>query len=263
MNSILNWLDETAKKMPNKTAIVDFAGSIDYAEYRSRSLSVAAEILKIRRTYNEGQKLPVAVYLEKSKEVLISFMGVAYSGCFYSPLDVDMPAGRINKILEVLKPAIVITTEKLRAEFEKLNYSGNYVILENLTPTPDDEKLVSESADRIIDTDLLYVLFTSGSTGIPKGVAITHRSVEDYINWITDTFSVSSDDRFGNQAPFYFDNSVLDIYSCMCDSLHNPEETILSTCTTSGIYTGKQDKLAVLGTFGSHYCCKTEGVQER
>lgn len=70
-------------------------------------------------------------------------------------------------------------------------------------------------ADSILDTDLLYVLFTSGSTGTPKGVAITHRSVIDYIDWVTEEFSITEEDSFGNQAPFYFDNSILDIYSAL------------------------------------------------
>ncbi len=68
---------------------------------------------------------------------------------------------------------------------------------------------------KIVDTDLLYVLFTSGSTGVPKGVSICHRSVIDYIDWVTETFNITQKDTFGNQAPFYFDNSILDIYSCM------------------------------------------------
>lgn len=215
MNSILGWLDETAREMPNKTAIQDEGGSIDYATYRRCSLSVAAEIIRLRKKTGSGYRLPVIVYLEKSKEVLVSFMGVAYSGGFYSPIDVDMPTSRINKILEVLKPEIVITSERLRPDFEKLNFSGDYVILDRLEPASGDEDIVMERSSRIIDTDLLYVLFTSGSTGVPKGVSITHRSVIDYIDWVTESFSVSSDDRFGNQAPFYFDNSILDIYSCM------------------------------------------------
>ena len=59
---------------------------------------------------------------------------------------------------------------------------------------------------------MLYVLFTSGSTGIPKGVCITHEGVIDYIDCVTEIFQFSSKDSFGNQAPFYFDNSILDIY---------------------------------------------------
>ena len=67
----------------------------------------------------------------------------------------------------------------------------------------------------MIDEDLLYVLFTSGSTGIPKGVTICHRSVIDYIDWVVDEFGITEKDVFGNQAPFYFDNSILDIYASM------------------------------------------------
>lgn len=153
--------------------------------------------------------------MEKGLEVLVSFIGIAYSGCFYSPIDVEMPEARVNKVLEILKPQIVITTKKLEKHFGDFNYQGSYIIYEEVYSEEVDEELVSEAVQQIIDTDLLYVLFTSGSTGIPKGVSITHRSVIDYIDWVTDTFSITENDKFGNQAPFYFDNSVLDIYSCL------------------------------------------------
>ena len=211
-NSVSHWLDSIAKKMPDKLALKDASGQITYQEYRNKSLAIARKILES----NNGEiKKPVVIYLEKSKEVLVSFLGVAYSGCFYSPIDTEMPRSRVDKILEVLAPEIVITTNELRVNFEKLNFNGSYIIYEDVEASEDDETIVKPYTDRIIDTDLLYVLFTSGSTGVPKGVSICHRSVIDYIDWVTETFNITHEDTFGNQAPFYFDNSILDIYSCM------------------------------------------------
>lgn len=211
-NSVLSWLDETAKRLPNKLALQDISGNITYQEYRSKSLAIAYKIVEL----NKGEmKKPIVVYLEKGKEVLVSFMGVAYSGCFYSPIDTEMPQSRVDKILEVLKPEIVITTNKLKTNFEKFNFYGSYIIYEETICSEEDETAVKPYTEKIIDTDLLYVLFTSGSTGVPKGVSICHRSVIDYTDWVTETFNITQKDTFGNQAPFYFDNSILDIYSCM------------------------------------------------
>ena len=66
--------------------------------------------------------------------------------------------------------------------------------------------------EKQIDTDPVYSIFTSGSTGIPKGVVVSHRGVIDYIDWAIETFHIDSTSVIGNQAPFYFDNSTLDIY---------------------------------------------------
>ncbi|MBZ7930603.1 AMP-binding protein, partial [Campylobacter molothri] len=76
-----------------------------------------------------------------------------------------------------------------------------------------DEKLITKAKEKHIDTNLLYVLFTSGSTGIPKGVSIAHKSVIDYTFWVCKTFDFDENEILANQAPFYFDNSVLDIFS--------------------------------------------------
>jgi len=211
MNSnVFEWLIETKKAYPDKAALIDSNETITFSQYYSKSLGIARAVID----KNVGPKMPVVVYLEKSARVLVSFMGIAASGNFYSPIDIDMPASRVNKILETLKPALVITTAELKPEFAKYDYSGEYLLYEDIKPLEEDEK-VEEALSKIIDTDLLYVLFTSGSTGTPKGVCIAHRGVIDYIDWVTKTFNVDKDDRFGNQAPFYFDNSILDIYSTM------------------------------------------------
>lgn len=208
--SVLEWLEATAAKMPDKCALVDENEQMSFRQYRSKSIGIAGKILEIEKS----GKTPIVVYLEKSIKVLVSFMGIAYSGNFYSPIDVEMPGQRVEKILEVLRPEIVITSRKLMQQFENFHYSGKYIIYEEVEEKEEDN-LVKQAVSRVVDTDLLYVLFTSGSTGIPKGVCITHRGVIDYIDWVTETFQITSEDRFGNQAPFYFDNSILDIYSTM------------------------------------------------
>ncbi len=208
--SVLEWLEESAVRYADKTALVDEWERYTYKEYHDKAVGIADAIIAT----GLGSKKPVVVYLNKSVKVLASFMGIAYTGNFYSPIDIDMPAQRVNRILEVLEPEVVITTKELKEEFAKFDYKGAYLIYEDISPI-DKSEAVEEATAKIIDTDLLYVLFTSGSTGMPKGVCITHRGVIDYTDWVTETFEITSEDSFGNQAPFYFDNSILDIYSAM------------------------------------------------
>lgn len=206
--NVTYWLDESADRLPGKTAFVDERKQITFRELRTQAMALATRMLE------KGLfKKPVVIYLEKGVDVLVSFMGAAYSCNFYSPIDIDMPASRVNKILEVLQPSLVITTAKLQDTFAGYAYEGEYLLFEEAAVSKVEEEMVEAARMRGIDTDFLYVLFTSGSTGIPKGVTINHRSVIDYIDWVTETFEVTEEDSFGNQAPFYFDNSILDIYS--------------------------------------------------
>ena len=213
-NSVVQWLEKTARKFPERTAYADENKRYTWAELRQAALSIATHI----EAALSGRKRPVAVYIEKSADMLAAYMGVAYSGNFYSPIATDMPAARIEKIVQTLQPAMVITTRGMKenvGEGKIVDFVGPVMCFEDITGEVVSEGKATQYADRILDTDLLYVLFTSGSTGTPKGVAITHRGVIDYIDWVTEEFAITENDSFGNQAPFYFDNSILDIYSAM------------------------------------------------
>lgn len=206
--NVLQWLDNTAERFANKVAFADANKELTYCQLNTYAKAIASGLIQ-RNVF----KKPVVVYINKGVDAITAFMGIAYSGNFYSPIDTEMPPQRANKILEILQPDLVITTMELKENAKMLNCSAEILIFEDIIEHEINSSGISDRQSKIIDTDLLYVLFTSGSTGTPKGVAISHRSVIDYIDWVTETFLISEEDSFGNQAPFYFDNSVLDIYS--------------------------------------------------
>ncbi len=111
-NSVVHWLEYTARRFPEKTAFVDEKVSYTWAEVRRKVLSIAKKIEKI---IPDG-KQPVAVYMEKSADMLLAYLGIAYSGCFYSPIATDMPPARVEKILNTLQPAMFLVTRDIREE---------------------------------------------------------------------------------------------------------------------------------------------------
>ena len=207
---VTDYLNNSAKNFPNKIAFADENREITFLQLQTEAKRIAQSL--IDRTVF---KSPVVVYLEKSVEVISCFMGAAYSGNFYTPIDVTMPASRIQKIMETLSPAIIITDG---AHFEAAKaFAGNIPILlyEEIQAGSFSEESINSTLSHVIDSDVLYVLFTSGSTGTPKGVIISQKSCIDYAEWVTNTFDISSKTIFGEQAPFYFDNSILDIYQTL------------------------------------------------
>lgn len=211
ITNVTQWLDATAKKYPDKIAFMDECKSLTFDEIRMNAMAVAEQIMHLGL-----RKEPIAVAMRKSVDSIIAFLAIAYSGNFYTVIDVDMPKSRVEKIFEVLQPKLIVSRSDGLEECG-IAKGESVLLLDDMDMShgPMSEIDVLARAKQTCDTDLLYVLFTSGSTGLPKGVTICHRSVFDYITWVEEKFSVTENDSFGNQAPFYFDNSVLDIYTCI------------------------------------------------
>ncbi|WP_250277852.1 amino acid adenylation domain-containing protein [[Clostridium] colinum] len=207
MKNIIEYLENSIKKYSNKICIKQDSEQITFNDLRNKARKLGSLIGR-----KNLFKSPIVVFMDKSINAIVSFLGVAYSGNFYIPIDIEMPSNRIKKILNTLNSKVIVTTKD---NFENIKcISGEYdiIYIEDIINEIEDEELLEYIQSKCIDTDLLYVLFTSGSTGEPKGVTISHKSVIDYIEWVTKTFKISDNDIFGNQAPFYFDNSILDIY---------------------------------------------------
>ncbi|EOW2423988.1 AMP-binding protein, partial [Campylobacter upsaliensis] len=201
-----DFLQKNVKKFPHKTLFKEMGGvSITYKEFDDLSQKVATKLLNTLA--KEPIQSPILIILPKSINTLISFFGVAKSGNFYTLLDEKMPLERIEKIIKVLKPKAFITSKSLNL---KLDLPTLYT--EDFESYERDEEALIKARLKHIDTNLLYVFFTSGSTGLPKGVSISHKSVIDYAFWVSEEFELDENEIIANQAPLYFDNSILDIF---------------------------------------------------
>lgn len=206
---ITDYLEDIITRLPNKVAYIDQEREISFSEIRGEAFSIAEEL--IARGY---YKQPVLLFMEKSISLISCFLGAAYSGNFYSPIDTKMPEERIVKIITTLNPAIVITDKKHKEQVDSFVSGCDVCIFEELIAKKvDNVDSVLQVNKRIVDTDILYVLFTSGSTGTPKGVIINHKAAIDFIDWIADCYHFDESTVFANQAQLYFDLSIQDVYA--------------------------------------------------
>lgn len=207
---VTEYLEQSAERFPDKKAFIDDKREMTYKELRDEAHLIATALIS-----ENIFKKPIAVFLDKSVECIAAFLGVACSGNFYTPLDTGMPKARIEKILNTLEPSVVITDAAHKKEV--LGFAGHcqIIVYEQVLEAEAVSASIKKTTERILDTDVLYVLFTSGSTGTPKGVVVSHKALVDFTEWGSAHFGIDDSYVFGNQTPFYFSMSVIDIYQTL------------------------------------------------
>ncbi len=208
-DNVLEYLEESARRCPDKTAFADPDESVTYAEIKERAMRIGSALAAVLPPGS-----PVPVLLNKSVKAVSVMLGAVYAGCFYSVLDLRQPDTRLQSILMTLDSGTAVCSRADDGGSRCLR--GQQVLYyEDLLKSGIDEALLQKRRAGALNTDPLYVNFTSGSTGVPKGVVVCHRSVIDFIERFTEITGLCPDDVLGNQAPFDFDVSVKDIYSTL------------------------------------------------
>lgn len=207
LKNIIDYLELYTKRNPKKIIFGEEDFEITYDDFLSLTKKIATKLLKMNIN-----KRPIAIFMNKNIQCLSVMFSSAMSNNYYTVIDSSTPTSRIDKIFSTLNPRLIITEEDTK-EIVKDHYSNiDSINYDELLTEEIDEKLIKSYYDKMIDTDPLYVLFTSGSTGIPKGTVVNHRSVITYIKWFTKEFAINEETIFANQTPFYFSMSVSDIF---------------------------------------------------
>ncbi len=219
-------LTESAQRRPDAEAVRLLDHSLTYGELEKVSNQLAHALIKIGVVSGDR----VGIYLHKSCSAIASIFGVLKTGACYVPVDPNVPGPRLAAIARQCSFRVLITNfslyEKLGAAFlDECPMPAVFFVdkcPKSVVPTQSftfADSLPSQATEppavNVVDQDLAYILFTSGSTGSPKGVMLSHLNALTFINWACDTFAISATDRLSNHAPLNFDLSVFDIFAAI------------------------------------------------
>lgn len=220
-------LSESAAKYPGKEAIAFQGDTITYADLESESNKLAYGLSGIG--IERGER--VGIYMNRCITSIIGIFGILKAGATYVPLDPICPPSRLSYIMSKCEIRFLLTSQEKLKNIEQVFPANSplesIVVMNGLDSGAKllgftkmiDWQEIREAAGggdapcaNTIDSDLAYILFTSGSTGNPKGVMLSHLNSLTFVNSAHDFFQIKMNDRFSNICPLHFDMSVFDLF---------------------------------------------------
>ena len=214
-------VDSAAESTPDAPAIRYNGNNITYEELSRRSSNLAQVL--VGHGLKRGDR--VGIYMNKSAESAVALYGIMKAGGAYVPLDPFAPESRTGYVIRDCGIRHLVTNDSKISSLEKIYADGSplehiigiqkYVDLPIECTTWDDVYSAPSKVpiSNLTEQDLAYILYTSGSTGVPKGIMHTHRSGLSFAEWGAKTYGLTSADRLSNHAPLHFDLSTFDFFA--------------------------------------------------
>jgi len=196
------------ERTPEATAVVFGDEQLSYAELNRRANQLAHYL----RQVGVGPEARVGILMDRSLEMIVAVLGVLKAGGAYLPLDPSYPSERLAMMLDDAKASIVLTDDPAREQ--QVSAKVREVCMSTMR-----EEISQGSAENpvvaVTPANLVYVMYTSGSTGGPKGVAVQHESLASYTRIAGREFAITPGDRVLQFASLSFDTSAEEIYPCL------------------------------------------------
>jgi D-alanine--poly(phosphoribitol) ligase subunit 1 len=212
--NVIEYFEKGARqKCRAKVAVREQNQEYTFGEIERFAKNCAALIVKRGPAVNQ----PVPVFLPKSAQNIVADLGILYSANCYANLDVKSPPQRLKGMLENLGAQIIITNAAHAATLRALEVREEQLLLIEEAMVPEaryDNGALLKRLEGLVDTDPYCIIHTSGSTGVPKGVALNHRSTIDFADWAFERLGLDGSEVMGSLAPIYFDAYTLEF--CLC-----------------------------------------------
>lgn len=202
--TLLDFFQEQVSLVPDKIALKDDLYSFTYSSLDEQSNSIAGYI---QNKFGENQKLPIAVLLNRSANLIVVLLGILKSGRAYIPLDPSFPKDRLHYIVTNSQTNAIIC-ESDNEIFDD-NKEIEKVLIDTILNQLENDSIV---LDKVSADDTAYIIYTSGSTGNPKGVEIGHQSLLNFLLSIQNKPGISSKDVLFSVTTYSFDISILEFF---------------------------------------------------